>query len=286
VPPPGDCGSRKATCPRGHSPQRASEARQSARLGRHRQTQGSDHSEAAPGTLGAGLHEWEGHVGRPTQAATAAAHPGPAVATGLHGSGRGGSPRHRPARARTTSGGVPPPNTQQAQHGCWTRCANARTASAHGNASASTGAVQGSLGRRATPPWPLSGRTGPPARPHGSTGPLHRNRSSGCASPPPNGGVRQLGGPWVVARLLPHALWQGLQPRWAPTCSEPSDGLRPGRSAPPAVAQAQPSMADGSTGVGAIDRAPCVARVCQDRLRARLAGRLPAKRVLQRSRAC
>ena len=57
--------------------------------------------------------------------------------------------------------------------------------------------------------------------------------------PKPDGGVRKLGVPCVVDRLIQQALLQVLQKRWDPTFSEHSYGFRPGRSAHQAVAQAQ-----------------------------------------------
>src|SRR5260370_24189319 len=49
--------------------------------------------------------------------------------------------------------------------------------------------------------------------------------------PKPDGGVRKLGVPCVVARLLQQARLQDLQERWYPTLSEHRYGFRPGRSA-------------------------------------------------------
>ena len=56
--------------------------------------------------------------------------------------------------------------------------------------------------------------------------------------PKPDGGVRKLGVPCVVDRLIQQALLQVLQERWDPTFSEHSYGFRPGRSAHQAVAHA------------------------------------------------
>ena len=63
--------------------------------------------------------------------------------------------------------------------------------------------------------------------------------------PKPDGGVRKLGVPCVVDRLIQQALLQVLQERWDPTFSEASYGFRPGRSAHQAVAQAQRYVAEG-----------------------------------------
>src|SRR5436305_8867073 len=63
--------------------------------------------------------------------------------------------------------------------------------------------------------------------------------------PKPDGGVRKLGVPCVVDRLIQQAVLQVLQERWDPTFSEHSYGFRPGRSAHQAVAQAQRYVAEG-----------------------------------------
>jgi RNA-directed DNA polymerase len=63
--------------------------------------------------------------------------------------------------------------------------------------------------------------------------------------PKPDGGVRKLGVPCVVDRLIQQALLQVLQERWDPTFSEHSYGFRPGRSAHQAIAQAQRYVAEG-----------------------------------------
>jgi RNA-directed DNA polymerase len=51
--------------------------------------------------------------------------------------------------------------------------------------------------------------------------------------PKPDGGIRKLGVPCVVDRLIQQAMLQVLQERWDPTFSEHSYGFRPGRSRPP-----------------------------------------------------
>src|SRR5467141_338130 len=59
--------------------------------------------------------------------------------------------------------------------------------------------------------------------------------------PKPDGGVRKLGIPTVLDRLVQ----QVLQKQWDPTFSEHSYGFRPGRSAQQAVAKAQQYIAEG-----------------------------------------
>ena len=71
--------------------------------------------------------------------------------------------------------------------------------------------------------------------------------------PKPDGGVRKLGVPCVVDRLIQQAVLQVLQKRWDPTFSEHSYGFRPGRSAHQAVAQSQRYIAEGYDHVVDID---------------------------------
>jgi len=71
--------------------------------------------------------------------------------------------------------------------------------------------------------------------------------------PKPDGGVRKLGVPCVVDRLIQQALLQVLQERCDPTFSKHSYGFRPGRSAHQAVAQAQQYIAEGYSVVVDLD---------------------------------
>ena len=71
--------------------------------------------------------------------------------------------------------------------------------------------------------------------------------------PKPDGGVRKLGIPTVLDRFIQQAVLQVLQPEWDTTFSASSDGFRPGRSAHPAVAHAQPSRGADAGGVVALD---------------------------------
>jgi RNA-directed DNA polymerase len=61
----------------------------------------------------------------------------------------------------------------------------------------------------------------------------------------PDGGMRKLGIPTVLDRFIQQAVMQVLQRRWDRTFSDYSYGLRPGRSAQQAVAQAQQYTAEG-----------------------------------------
>ena len=103
--------------------------------------------------------------------------------------------------------------------------------------------------------------------------------------PKPDGGVRMLGVPCVVDRLIQQALLQVLQERWDPTFSEHSYGFRPGRSAHQAVAQAQQYIAAGYGVVVDLDLEKFFDRVNHDSLMARVAARVTDKRVLKLIRA-
>jgi RNA-directed DNA polymerase len=103
--------------------------------------------------------------------------------------------------------------------------------------------------------------------------------------PKPDGGVRKLGVPCVVDRLIQQALLQVLQKHWDPTFSEHSYGFRPGRSAHQAVAQAQRYVAEGYSVVVDLDLEKFFDRVNHDGLMARVAARIADKRVLKLIRA-
>ena len=103
--------------------------------------------------------------------------------------------------------------------------------------------------------------------------------------PKPDGGIRKLGVPCVVDRLIQQAMLQVLQERWDPTFSEHSYGFRPGRSAHQAVAQAQRYIADGYNVVVDLDLEKFFDRVNHDSLMARVAARVSDKRVLKLIRA-
>ena len=103
--------------------------------------------------------------------------------------------------------------------------------------------------------------------------------------PKPDGGIRKLGVPCVVDRLIQQAMLQVLQERWDPTFSEHSYGFRPGRSAHQAVAQAQHYIAEGYGVVVDLDLEKFFDRVNHDSLMARVAARVSDKRVLKLIRA-
>src|SRR5215469_11785496 len=104
--------------------------------------------------------------------------------------------------------------------------------------------------------------------------------------PKPDGGVRKLGVPCVVDRLIQQALLQVLQEEQSdPTFSGHSYGFRPGRSAHQAMAQAQQYIAVGYNVVVDLDLEKFFDRVNHDSLMARVAARVADKRVLKLIRA-
>ena len=103
--------------------------------------------------------------------------------------------------------------------------------------------------------------------------------------PKASGGVRLLGIPTVLDRLIQQAVAQVLTLLWDHTFSEYSYGFRPGRSAQMAIEQARRYVEDGYTHVVDIDLSKFFDRVNHDRLMARLASRIRDKRVLKLIRA-
>jgi RNA-directed DNA polymerase len=101
----------------------------------------------------------------------------------------------------------------------------------------------------------------------------------------PDGGIRKIGVPCVVDRVIQQAVLQVLQKQWDPTFSEHSYGFRPGRAAHQAVAQAQRYIAQGYNYVVDIDLEKFFDRVNHDMLMARVAARVSDKRVLKLIRA-
>ncbi len=81
--------------------------------------------------------------------------------------------------------------------------------------------------------------------------------------PKPDGGVRKLGIPTVLDRLIQQAVMQVLQRRWDPTFSEHSHGFRPKRSAHQAIAKAQQYIAAGHRWVVDLDLEKFLDRVPQ-----------------------
>jgi RNA-directed DNA polymerase len=104
----------------------------------------------------------------------------------------------------------------------------------------------------------------------------------GVQIPKPGGkGMRQLGIPTVVDRLVQQALLQVLEPILDPTFSASSYGFRPGRSAHDALKQAKAYVAEGRDIVVDIDLEKFFDRVNHDKLMARLGRWVGDKRMLR-----
>ena len=99
--------------------------------------------------------------------------------------------------------------------------------------------------------------------------------------PKPNGGVRTLGIPTVLDRLIQQALLQILQPQFDPEFSEHSYGFRPGRNAQQAVQVAKKYIAQGRGWVVDMDLEKFFDRVNHDILMSRLARKIGDERVLK-----
>jgi RNA-directed DNA polymerase len=100
--------------------------------------------------------------------------------------------------------------------------------------------------------------------------------------PKPGGkGVRMLGIPTVLDRLIQQALLQVLQPMFDPTFSDHSFGFRPRRSAHQALDRAKQHIAAGHRWVVDMDLEKFFDRVNHDVLMSRLARRIEDKRILR-----
>ena len=104
--------------------------------------------------------------------------------------------------------------------------------------------------------------------------------------PKPDGGVRKLGIPTVLDRLIQQAVMQVLQRQWDPTFSEKAaTGPGRGRSAQQAVAQAQQYIAEGHGWCVDFDLEKFFDRVNHDKLMGQIAKRVEDKRLLKLIRA-
>jgi RNA-directed DNA polymerase len=99
--------------------------------------------------------------------------------------------------------------------------------------------------------------------------------------PKASGGVRLLGIPTVLDRLIQQAVMQVLQADWDGTFSETSFGFRPKRSAHQAVERAQAYIASGYAVVVDIDLEKFFDRVNHDVLMGLVAKRVADKRILK-----
>ncbi len=103
--------------------------------------------------------------------------------------------------------------------------------------------------------------------------------------PKPDGGVRLLGIPTVVNRMIQQAIAQELTPIFDSEFSEHSYGFRPGRSAKDAVTQARVYIQEGYRWVVDIDIARYFDTVNHDKLMSLVARKVTDKRVLKLIRA-
>jgi group II intron reverse transcriptase/maturase len=103
--------------------------------------------------------------------------------------------------------------------------------------------------------------------------------------PKPGGGVRLLGIPTAMDRLLQQALLQVMEPIFDPHFSWHSYGFRSGKRAHDAVRQAQQYIQSGLRWVVDMDLEKFFDRVNHDILMARVARRIEDKRVLKLIRA-
>ena len=103
--------------------------------------------------------------------------------------------------------------------------------------------------------------------------------------PKPGGGVRQLGIPTVLDRLIQQALHQILSPIFETGFSDFSYGFRPGRRAGQAVQQARTYAESGNRWVVDLDLEKFFDRVNHDILMSRVARQIKDKRILKLIRA-
>lgn len=103
--------------------------------------------------------------------------------------------------------------------------------------------------------------------------------------PKANGGIRLLGVPTVLDRLIQQAMHQVLSPLFDPEFSDNSYGFRPGRNAQQAVLQAKSYQHSGKRWVVDMDLAQFFDEVNHDILMARIARKMKDRRMLSLIRA-
>lgn len=103
--------------------------------------------------------------------------------------------------------------------------------------------------------------------------------------PKPGGGVRLLGIPTVMDRLIQQALLQVMTPIFDPYFSPNSFGFRPGKRAHDAIKQAQNYIREGHRWVVDMDLEKFFDRVNHDILMSRVARKVKDKRILKLIRA-
>ena len=125
------------------------------------------------------------------------------------------------------------------------------------------------------------GKSGNGSRKRCWTSGTSHNRWKRVEIPKPGGGMRRLGIPTVVDRLIQQALHQVMSRVFEPGFSESSYGFRPGRSAHDAVLKAREYVAGGKRWVVDMDLEKFFDRVNHDVLMARVARKVKDKRVLR-----
>jgi RNA-directed DNA polymerase len=99
--------------------------------------------------------------------------------------------------------------------------------------------------------------------------------------PKPDGGMRQLGIPTVLDRLVQQCILQILQPQWDPTFHPNSYGFRPGKSAHQAICRAQQYVQEGRKHVVDVDLEKFFDRVNHDILMDRVMKRVRDERLVK-----
>jgi RNA-directed DNA polymerase len=103
----------------------------------------------------------------------------------------------------------------------------------------------------------------------------------GVEIPKAAGGMRQLGIPTVLDRLIQQCILQVLQPSWDPTFHPDSYGFRPGKSAHQAVCRAQSLIQEGRRYCVDVDLEKFFDRVNHDVLMDRVMKRIGDRRVTE-----
>ena len=103
----------------------------------------------------------------------------------------------------------------------------------------------------------------------------------GVKIPKPSGGVRQLGIPTVMDRIIQGAIHETLSPIWEPHFSDHSYGFRPKRNAHQALFQAQEYINEGRQWIIDLDLKKFFDRVQHDYLMSRVCQRVKDKTLLQ-----
>jgi RNA-directed DNA polymerase len=98
--------------------------------------------------------------------------------------------------------------------------------------------------------------------------------------PKPDGGVRKLGIPTVLDRIIQQAIYQEIMYAFEPTFSENSYGFRRGRRAQQAVLKAQEYIQEGCEWVVDIDLEKFFDKVNHDILMSRVARKVKDKKIL------